>query len=452
MDLSSLLNPAGDTGAKKPQVPQRTASLAPPLQHHSPTTPLLQRQASLPTFPTIQSPMEALRQSPPDPHPFQEQSSSVSPKTVMSRKRSGSAVDMIQPPPPPKKRRHEIPIWAVREDSKKARQLKTNDRQPRHPSPLQQAPNAAAPPATAAPPPVTTPQVEATPLVERSLDNIKPYNDLVRVVANFLWESVILGPRLGSEGHVEIEAKLGTLIDMDTGERLNLPIRSEAVVAPSTGRTRFQSLMSIQQHKALNEYLNIAARKSLEGNRVPIEYVHLYEMDTLYLLPDAFISSLSPVTQEVLSRSKNRHHRVRVTRDQKTKEVKATIIKVRLADLEVYCPNDPFDYRISVAAEINYPHPIDGLVEYTEQGASTARGKDRLTYKHQSFQVDLTQVTQKTNASKIHELEVEMDVNQLYAQAALVQQNLPSQYEKYVKAFLNYVTVTRRAGQDSMGN
>ena len=72
----------------------------------------------------------------------------------------------------------------------------------------------------------------------------------------------------------------------------------------------------------------------------------------------------------------------------------AKIIKVRVSDIEVYSPQTPFDWRVSVSLEVNYDGDMRELVETTEgkDQKRPDRNKDRVSYKHSHYQIDLTQV------------------------------------------------------------
>ena len=56
----------------------------------------------------------------------------------------------------------------------------------------------------------------------------KPRNDLVFMVCEWIWSQ--LGSRMPPKGSVfEIEAKLGNIVNLDGGERIRLPVLSEAI-------------------------------------------------------------------------------------------------------------------------------------------------------------------------------------------------------------------------------
>lgn len=101
------------------------------------------------------------------------------------------------------------------------------------------------------------------------------------------------------------------------------------------------------------------------------------------MLPRSVLDSLN---------ARRQNARVRVTTDQKTGQVLKKIIKTRIADMNVYCPRNAHDWRISVNMEMPYQGDVEGLQPAGDSGAGD-RNKDRLSYRHLCFQVDLTQVT-----------------------------------------------------------
>lgn len=106
--------------------------------------------------------------------------------------------------------------------------------------------------------PLAQPEVETKgPLGhwEPSMLNIIPSEELVKVISDFLFEQVVLkdnigvGPAGGLAGQgavLEIEAKIGRLIDRSTMDRLRLPVETECVVSRSDPNMRinFESSMT----------------------------------------------------------------------------------------------------------------------------------------------------------------------------------------------------------------
>ena len=117
--------------------------------------------------------------------------------------------------------------------------------QSRHPSPEASRAQPAAQ-SQAPPPPETGPQSILGPW-EASITGVKPYEELSKTVADFLFINVINNPDLQeitSRGiQFEIEAKLGTLIDKDTNMRTERLLETESVLRDN-GRTAFRSSMT----------------------------------------------------------------------------------------------------------------------------------------------------------------------------------------------------------------
>lgn len=78
----------------------------------------------------------------------------------------------------------------------------------------------------------------------------EPLDELSRAVADFLFHNVVLqdDPALvngGPDGPViEIEAKLGQLVEKDTNQRLKFPVLTETVYDSDTYRAKFCSSMT----------------------------------------------------------------------------------------------------------------------------------------------------------------------------------------------------------------
>ncbi|KNE72436.1 hypothetical protein AMAG_16483 [Allomyces macrogynus ATCC 38327] len=245
------------------------------------------------------------------------------------------------------------------------------------------------PPAASAATPRPAPSRPAPPTASPSRPPPAPANifgeraipDVHRQIADFIYMTLNEHrPPLALDAPVEIEAKLGRIIDKRTGQRLALPVRSETVVVDAT-ELRFESDMTVAQHKAFNGVLNQLVQRG------KLRYRHSKEIDVFY--------------------RKSRDNKVRVTLEGKSRQVLPgrTITKHRLASLDVYCPSAPLDYRISINLEIPTKIPTEVIPDTRE------RHKDRLSYTHELVQVDLTQVTIKVgpndpNPQLSHELEV----------------------------------------------
>ncbi|KAH0538269.1 hypothetical protein FGG08_005140 [Glutinoglossum americanum] len=306
---------------------------------------------------------------------------------------------------------------------------------------------------------------------EPTITNVIPYEDITRLIGHFLFTQVVqredvgAGPAGGIPGHgaqLEIEAKIGQLIDKNTGKRLRLPVMNECIISKDDPSLwiNFKSSMTESQHKTLNQFLNEAVMKSQmpkmpldpsqpqQKPRIPMTYVHTRERDSFYELPPHAQNTL-PLSIRAQINNRNKV-KVRVTTDQKSGKTLAKIIKARVADLDIHSPQTQFDWRISVNLEMGYEGEIEGLVEGGDGGNRADRNKDRMSYRHLAYQIDLTQVTPSDSTSKAdkeHELEVEVSTAEIRKQGLLARDTGSSAYEELVKGFVDNVRVLVRAAQ-----
>jgi hypothetical protein len=81
---------------------------------------------------------------------------------------------------------------------------------------------------------------------------------------------------------LEIEAKLGQLVDKHTNQRINLPVGSETILL-ETQQFFFKADMTITQHRSFNQLLNNIVDKGKDGLKV-VGYKHTYQTDLFYKL------------------------------------------------------------------------------------------------------------------------------------------------------------------------
>ncbi|KAI9690459.1 MAG: mRNA-capping enzyme subunit beta [Bathelium mastoideum] len=294
---------------------------------------------------------------------------------------------------------------------------------------------------------------------ERCITNVEPYNDVTRIVTDFIYSELErrpdidvtdVGGNVSPNGQIEIEAKLGTLVDRRNNERIRLPIVSSVILdLEARKHVAFESFMTEQQHKALNDFLNAEARKSHsrpppgQRPRVKIHYEHKRERDSFHELTQAgFLSLPAAARNAVESQGTLKRTKVRVTKEQKTGRETARIVKCRLVDLDIYCPREAFDVRISINLEVGFQGELDD----TNKVKFPDRVKDRLSYLHQAYQIDLTQVTDGGGSGeKTHELEVEVSSAEVRKQMRLLQEGRENELERLIKVFLDNVKVLSRA-------
>ncbi|KAL2870245.1 putative mRNA capping nucleoside-triphosphatase [Aspergillus lucknowensis] len=391
-----------------------------------------------------------------------------------------------QPPKAKRRRYNEPPIYAQRSNRTKGRCPMIPNQIPPVPKHLRNTPqnpwlvrqqgvSQAAPPTkikrensivNGPPAPTATPshsaelpQLKSLGPWEPSITGFIPHEEVTKIVCDFLFQHVVLrndamaGPAgssaVGQGAIIEVEAKLGQLIDLDRGERLHLPILSESVISRDNPRIRtsFESNMTQAQHRAMNNFLNEAVKVSMpqaSPGRIPLSYAHKKERDTFY---EVSPSDLPPVIRQNLN---PRHKpRVRVTIDQRTGEVLAKIVKCRVADLDVHSPRTCVDWRVSVNLEMNYDGDISHLPPADTGRGASDRNKDRMSYRHLAYQIDLTQVAKSEPSAKgdfDHELEIEVSAAEIRRQGQLAMSGDPNnQYEDLVKGLLDNIRVLARA-------
>ncbi|KAI1372366.1 mRNA triphosphatase CET1 [Hypoxylon crocopeplum] len=300
---------------------------------------------------------------------------------------------------------------------------------------------------------------------EPSIGNETPKNIVSREVADFLGIHVLQFKQL-EEVHsrgaqFEIEAKLGIIIDKMTNDRLFLPdIRAGECILESGGRVAFRSSMTESQHRELNEYLNEQVKASFPRNpsaasRVQVHYVHRREVDRFFELPFQMRQRIPLCISALLQQGSP--VKARVTYDQKTGNILAKIVKARIADLNIHFPHLPLDCRISINLEWDWDGPVEEIErsQIPNKERPPDRIKDRLSYKHGFYQIDLTQVTQghqlsgpgsqpHHGASKEHELEVELEARPLIEHGRMLIQGEPNKYEDLVDGLVNNVRLLAR--------
>ena len=158
------------------------------------------------------------------------------------------------------------------------------------------------------------------------------------------------------------------------------------------------------QHRSLNVFLNNALVNSQKPQgqpglvqpsdppRIPMSYVHTYERDTFYELSQSGALSL-PASIRAELNPRQPKAKVRVTTDQKTDKEIARIIKARVADRDIYSPSTAFDWRVSVNIEMSVDGDLSTRIEPSSMNwKRPERNKDRMSYRHLAYQIDLTQV------------------------------------------------------------
>ncbi|KAH9480350.1 mRNA-capping enzyme subunit beta [Psilocybe cubensis] len=298
------------------------------------------------------------------------------------------------------------------------------------------------------------------PPLSLSILGVEPLDEFIKEIADFIHHMIVTRPYAHEypAARVEVEAKIGLLRDRATGGRVVLPVLVETILAPGATDTRFESNMSLHQHKHFNTLLNKLKMESPSGAS-PLGYSHLYLIDSFYAFDPSSSSGAGASSSSSSSGGMGmggggergeRGEKVRVTTDEKTKAVIECVRKVRLGDLNVYSPKREADWRVSVNLEIPVPRPT---------GTSThTRRKDRISYSHEEFKIDLTQVTSSMSPNAppqtLHELELEIARPDFLLATALKRgdpaapEHERSAFDELIRAFVNNARIlVRNSGE-----
>lgn len=339
------------------------------------------------------------------------------------------------------------------------------DRRSRHTSPeaaRTSASNASKPPPP--PPPAEPGPQDILGPWEASITGVKPYEEISKTVADFIFIHVINNPDIkeitGRGIQFEIEAKLGTLLDKDTNFRVDRLLDTECVLHDN-GRVAFKSSMTEAHHKAFNDFLNDVVIKTDPRapngtGRVQVHYKHRREVDRYFELTPELQNRLPGCVRSRLG-SRVRNVKARVTYDQRTGEVLNKIVKARIADIDIHMPTNPMDCRISINLEMNWEGPVQELEQLGpgQNDESSDRQKDRLSYTQGHYQIDLTQVTLSNSVpgtahktDKEHELEIELASPIVLDQCAKAMNGAPHRYQELIEGFLDNVRVLARKARE----
>lgn len=281
------------------------------------------------------------------------------------------------------------------------------------------------------------------------MDGNVPITSLVKQVMDWLYVSLDLNADIGlhpREGAIEIEAKIGTLIDKDTGDRIRLPVTSAAVLDPRNDKFQFESQMLEAAHRKMNEFLNrITKTAATTPGRKKIDYTHTRETDSFRTLNSA---GLNMMPESLMRRGPRRDLKLRTSKRDKDGAVTGRIVKLQLSQLQIYSPLDSYDVRISMNLEVNLDQPDLDTNDITddptpEKPAQPERKKDRVSYKHLACQTDLTRVDTPGLGPK-YELELELDANLLRHQQQLLKFGQENGFQAVVEGFMDNLTLLMR--------
>ncbi|KAG6891527.1 hypothetical protein C0992_005062 [Termitomyces sp. T32_za158] len=293
------------------------------------------------------------------------------------------------------------------------------------------------------------------PPLSLSILGVEPLDEFIKEIADFVHHMIVNRPDVA--GTVEVEAKIGVLKDKASGQRIGLPVLVESSTCGSAAFFFFIGTNDEQywhqtastaasnrtcpscvaltalpnQHKHYNSLLNNLMTTAHPASSSQLKYSHLHLVDSFFI--------------------EGHQDKVRVTRDEQTGNVTACVRKVRLGDLNVYSPKRPADWRVSVSLEVPVQHPL-GTPTHT-------RRKDRMSYAHEEFNIDLTKVTSSTSSptapvQTLYELELEIARPEILLATAATRGdvNLPeherSAFDELIRAFVNNARILVRNSSD----
>ncbi|MCJ1466820.1 mRNA-capping enzyme subunit beta [Pseudocyphellaria aurata] len=260
-------------------------------------------------------------------------------------------------------------------------------------------------------------------LWEDSITNTVPSGEPLKDLSGFLNQEVVF---------VEIEAKTGQLIGKDTNTRLVLSVTTEKAISKNDAIIR-ASFRSYAEHCLKNKNLNkvcVGSQNRTDHSLVPgtghISHSNILRARSpvrqLYELSQVGLLSLPPAITKTL-RPQRSNTNPRITVDMQTGRTVAKMIKVRLANLDIYSPNTDHHIRVSVSVEKS----LDG------------DDWPRLVEPHLEH-IDLTQVTSETGHNE-HELEVELSAAALRKNVTLMRDGQPNDFHKLVQGLTNSIQI-----------
>lgn len=199
-----------------------------------------------------------------------------------------------------------------------------------------------------------------------------------------VFESILKQCKVEANTEIELEAKVGLIIDNITGQRPILPVLTECIINNDNREFRFESNIKIQDHKKMNQFLNEQVSKKLLQYKSHIKTIDSFSIDP-----------------------KSANPKIRITKKIPEMTISSAIAKERLFDFLIYFPDAPYDLKVSFSDEKSYPYEKLPTLLPT---ADYARIKNRICYQETDgfIQYDLTQVSDKDGNFSSHEFEIEI--------------------------------------------
>ncbi|GMM29164.1 polynucleotide 5'-phosphatase [Martiniozyma asiatica (nom. inval.)] len=279
-----------------------------------------------------------------------------------------------------------------------------------------------------------------------SISGTMPQNDFNKLVTNWIWANVEQVKMSYPEEpkvmeYIELELKVGRIIEKTNDRRVNLPVNTETVLLGDyyNQECRFEAGVLQPEFQVCTQVIErfMAEAADQANGSGPVNGPKRGKFVTEKLHVVDMISSEVSRNQRPSS--------TRVTLDLKTKRRMSTIKKQRVNDLFFYLPNTNFDLRLSLSIE--WPEEMNDVAFSVFQNkVSMQREKNRVSYIHQNTatRIDMTKVKEGSNKQARYEIELEMNTQSLMRSINKVSDD-PLLFPDMVQAFLDNARIITRA-------
>jgi hypothetical protein len=222
-----------------------------------------------------------------------------------------------------------------------------------------------------------------------------PVDDRVLCICDFIAKHL-------TGADIEIEAKLGTVIDLSTALRAALPGGSTATCLESQVNQllRFESQISFEAFKRLNDALNQTVAATLRHRGPVVRHTRSRHVDR------RFSSGFRETRPWARSNSSGQAATATLASDDAPL---SCMFKTRVDTLHILFPQHPYDVRVNAAREQRMTPVQAGELGDVRGALESERHKDRLSYRWACFSVDITVVQQPQASTVTYEVEVELN-------------------------------------------
>ncbi|VVT50893.1 uncharacterized protein SAPINGB_P002915 [Magnusiomyces paraingens] len=235
-----------------------------------------------------------------------------------------------------------------------------------------------------------------------SFFDMMPYDDISRKIVSWLYANLDNIKNNGGDlNNLEVEIKLGKIIDKSTDRRINFPIVTETLLDPEFARasTRFEAGVEDELIKYIQNDVDKAAKK-FPDSEDNTKHHHIRNLGSRTTTDQIYHFSRSDAGREIVKP-------VRVTMDENNREVER-ITKKNVASHAINLPGSLLDLRISINLELPQ-NPME--YDVSKLRPISTRKKDRISYETRGLRIDITRVkaTSSIKPDIIYTKEVELE-------------------------------------------